>query len=245
MNKKGLLVLFSAFLISLVLMTAGCVDQDDTQNSITASYADAGSEKVDVVRLSGGDYGYPQPFSIYPRGPGSSKVGMIFDSLVERDEVGIIPWLAKSWEINADGTEYTFYLREGVSWNDGEPFTANDIKFTFEYEQEYVPIAGGMETGVVDSVQVVDENTVKFVLTQPVCTFLYKMTGFKIIPQHIYEDVTDPASFLDPEAVTGTGPFLLEEYNQEHGTYRFVMNENFWDRKHLLKPLNSSLSVMR
>ena len=228
MNKKGLLVLFSAFLISLVLMTAGCVDQDVTQNSITASYADAGSEKVDVVRLSGGDYGYPQPFSIYPRGPGSSKVGMIFDSLVERDEVGIIPWLAKSWEINADGTEYTFYLREGVSWNDGEPFTANDIKFTFEYEQEYVPIAGGMEAGVVDSVQVIDDNTVKFVLTQPVCTFLYKMTGFKIIPQHIYEDVTDPASFLDPEAVTGTGPFLLEEYNQEHGTYRFVMNENFW-----------------
>ena len=228
MNKKRLLILFSAFLIFLVLMTAGCVDQKDTQASITTSDADAGSEKVDVVRLSGGDYGYPQPFSIYPRGPGSSKVGMIFDCLVERSDTGIVPWLAESWETSSDGMEYTFYLREGVSWSDGEPFTADDVQFTFDYEQKNIPVSGGIEDGVVDSVQVVDGNTVKFILTQPVSSFLYEMTGFKVIPKHIYENIDDPTGFLDPEAVTGTGPFLLEEYNKEHGTYRFVTNENFW-----------------
>jgi peptide/nickel transport system substrate-binding protein len=228
MNKKRLLILFSAFLIFLVLMTAGCVDQKDTQASITTSDTDAGSEKVDVVRLSGGDYGYPQPFSIYPRGPGSSKVGMIFDCLVERSDTGIVPWLAESWETSSDGMEYTFYLREGVSWSDGEPFTADDVQFTFDYEQKNIPVSGGIEDGVVDSVQVVDGNTVKFILTQPVSSFLYEMTGFKVIPKHIYENIDDPTGFLDPEAVTGTGPFLLEEYNKEHGTYRFVTNENFW-----------------
>jgi peptide/nickel transport system substrate-binding protein len=228
MNKKRLLILFSAFLIFLVLMTAGCVDQKDTQASITTSDTDAGSEKVDVVRLSGGDYGYPQPFSIYPRGPGSSKVGMIFDCLVERSDTGIVPWLAENWETSSDGMEYTFYLREGVSWSDGEPFTADDVQFTFDYEQKNIPVSGGIEDGVVDSVQVVDGNTVKFILTQPVSSFLYEMTGFKVIPKHIYENINDPTGFLDPEAVTGTGPFLLEEYNKEHGTYRFVTNENFW-----------------
>ncbi|NYT20135.1 MAG: diguanylate phosphodiesterase [Methanosarcinales archaeon] len=228
MEKKNLLVIFSVFLISLILMVAGCIGQDSSQAGAVAENTAEGSQKVDVVYLSGGDYGYPQPFTIYPRGPGSSKVGMIFDSLVERDEVGIIPWLAESWEINSDGTEYTFYLREGVRWSDGVPLTANDVKFTFDYEQENVPVSGGIESGVVDNVQVVDSSTVRFVLSQPVSTFLYKLTGFKIIPEHIYGNISDPVSFLDPEAVIGTGPFLLDEYNKEHGTYRFVTNENFW-----------------
>lgn len=236
MEKKRLL--FSVFLTALILMTAGCTDQDSAQAETPAEEALAeetlteitaeGSQHVDVVNLSGGDCGYPQPFTIYPRGPGSSKVGMIFDSLLERDEIGIIPWLAESWNVSSDGTEYTIHLREGISWSDGEPFTASDVKFTFDYEQEHVPVSGGIESGIVDNVQVVDSSTVKFVLNQPASTFLYKLTGFKIIPEHIYENVSDPASFLDSEAVTGTGPFILDEYNKEHGTYRFVANENFW-----------------
>lgn len=238
MEKKKLSVLFSVFLTALILMTSGCTDQDSAQAETLAGGALAeetltenaahGSQHVDVVYLSGGDYGYPQPFTIYPRGPGSSKVGMIFDSLVERDEIGIIPWLAENWDVSPDGTEYTFHLREGVMWSDGTPLTANDVKFTFGYEQENVPISGGIESGVIDNVQVVDANTVKFVLNQPVSTFLYKLTSFKIIPEHIYKNVTDPASFLDPQAVTGTGPFTLDKYNKEHGTYRFVANGDFW-----------------
>ncbi|MCO5381399.1 MAG: ABC transporter substrate-binding protein [Methanosarcina barkeri] len=238
MEKKKLLVLLSIFLTTLILISAGCIDQDSAQAGTSAKNTSdqtgisvntsEGSKHVDVVNLSGEDYGYPQPFTIYPRGPGSSKVGMIFDSLLERDEIGIIPWLAENWNVSSDGTEYTFHLREGVSWSDGTPFTANDVKFTFDYEQKNVPVSGGIESGIVDNVQVVDSNTVRFVLSQPASTFLYKLTGFKIIPEHIYQNVSDPASFLDPQAVTGTGPFILDEYNKEHGTYRFVANENFW-----------------
>ena len=100
MDRKRLLVLFSVLLIGLSLMTAGCTDQDSAQAGELAEIENTaeGSQAVDVVNLSGGDCGYPQPFTIYPRGPGSSKVRMIFDSLL----------------VSPDGTEYTFHLREGV-----------------------------------------------------------------------------------------------------------------------------------
>lgn len=219
MKKSGIIGFLVGFVLLAVLM-AGCVSQE------SAGTTDAGA---DVVRLAGGDYGYPQPFTVYPRGPGVAKMTMIFDGLVEKDEKGIIPWLAESWEISPDGKEYTFHLRKGVMWQDGVPFTASDVKFTFDYEKTHVPVYGGaMERNIVEDVVVIDDNTVKFVLKQPISTFLYKLYNFKIIPEHIYSGIDDPMSFYAPEAVTGTGPYTLAGYNREQGSYQFVANENFW-----------------
>jgi peptide/nickel transport system substrate-binding protein len=156
------------------------------------------------------------------------KVGMIFDSLLEKDEKGLIPWLAENWTVSPDGKEYTFYLRKNVTWQDGEPFTADDIKFTNDYEVDHVPVTGGIESGIVDNVQVVDNSTVRFVLKEPISTFLYKLSGFNIIPEHIYRNISDPTSFLDPEAVIGTGPYKLAQYSKEQGAYQFVANPTFW-----------------
>ena len=230
MKKRGLLGL-PIILIFLAVLLAGCASQEST-----GSAAAAGATGSEVVRLAGGDYGYPQPFTVYPRGPGVAKMTMIFDGLVEKDENGIIPWLAESWDVSDDGKEYTFHLRDNVTWQDGTPFTAGDVKFTFEYEKTHVPVYGGaMEKDVVEEVRVIDDNTVKFVLKQPISTFLYKLYNFKIIPEHIYSGVDDPVNFLAPEAVTGTGPFKLAEYGKEHGTYKFVAYEDFWGPEPAIK----------
>ncbi len=57
----------------------------------------------------------------------------IFDTLVWKDDQGYIPWLATDWQVSDDATTWTFTLRDGVSWQDGEPFTAEDVVFTYEY----------------------------------------------------------------------------------------------------------------
>lgn len=231
MKKNGLLGL-ALGLVVFALIAAGCTSQGTTGSTDMTT---AGALEADVVRLTGGDYGYPQPFSITPRGPASSKVNMIFDCLLERDEKGLIPWLAESWTVSPDGREYTFVLRENVRWQDGVAFTAGDVKFTFDYEKDHLPIAGGIEDGVIDHVEVIDDHTVKFVLVEPISTFLYKLSTFMIIPEHVYSTVSDPAAFLAPEAVTGTGPYMLDSYSKEHGSYRFVANEEFWGPKPAIK----------
>jgi peptide/nickel transport system substrate-binding protein len=107
-----------------------------------------------------------------------------YDYLVRWDPewTEVIPNIAESFESNADATEYTFYLREGMKWSDGEPFTANDILFWYEAviaDEEYVsthPVASWLKTGddpVV--VEVVDDYTVKFIFSAPNGLFLQRL----------------------------------------------------------------------
>ena len=191
-------------------------------------------EIVDTIHLSGGDSGYPTPFMHYPRGPGIYKMNLIFDSLIEKDDKGLVPWLAESWDISSDSKEYIFHLRNDVKWQDGEPFTANDVKFTIDYEKEHPP-ASSYDLSSVSEIDVIDDHTIKFTLTQPIAPFLDEIASVKIIPEHIYKDESDPNKFESPEAVTGTGPYKLAEYSKEHGTYKFTANEDFWGPEQRVK----------
>jgi len=166
----------------------------------------------------------------YPRGPGIYKTNLIFDSLIEKDDQGLVPWLAEKWDINSDGKEYTFYLRKNVKWQDGKDFTANDVKFTIEYEKEHPPVSS-YDLSSVSEIDVVDDHTIKFTLTQPVAPFLDEISSVKIIPEHIWKDVSDPNKFDSSDAVIGTGPYKLADYSKEHGTYKFVAYEDFWGPK--------------
>jgi peptide/nickel transport system substrate-binding protein len=163
----------------------------------------------------------------YPRGPGIYKMNLIFDSLLEKDDKGIIPWLAEKWDISPDYREYTFYLRKNIKWQDGMDFTAKDVKFTIDYEKKHFP-ASTYDLSAVSNVEVIDDHTIKFTLVQPMAPLIDDVVGVKIIPEHIWKDVSDPNKFETPEAVIGTGPYKLEAYSKEHGTYKFVAFNGFW-----------------
>ncbi|UMZ73441.1 ABC transporter substrate-binding protein [Natranaerofaba carboxydovora] len=221
-----------------VLVFAGCggTETGEKKQPEEAAKGEADQEKSDdevVVRLDTNDEGYPQPFTHHARGPGRSKMRLIFDSLLERGENGHIPWLAKDWEVSEDGTEYTFYIREGIEWQDGEELTAEDVAFSFEYYQDHPPvdISEPVVFDILEDIEVLDDYKVKMTTERAHAPYVLEAGEMRIIPKHIWEDIDDPQQFTDEEAVIGSGPYKLKEYNEEHSTYEFEANPDFWGPK--------------
>jgi len=179
-----------------------------------------------ALRIGLGDWGPPSPFAFYPRGPGYVVASFLFDTLVWKDENGIIPWLAVKWELNS--THAVFVLRE-ARWSDGRPLTAEDVVFTFRYIMKH-----GWHwkrvSGIKD-VYALDNRTVVFELRRPQPFFLESIASTVfIIPKHVWEDVDNPYSFTSPEAYVGSGPYVLESYSPGRG-YELKPNPHFWGPK--------------
>lgn len=187
-----------------------------------------------TIRLAGSDRGYPQPYTHDPRGPGSFNMFLIFDGLLEKDEQGLIPWLAQAYSLSEDGKTYTFTLQEGVKWHDGEPFTADDVKFTFEYFAENKPVRNDLFLNgepFIESIEVVNDYELAVTVKQPNATLLGRLGVTRIIPEHIWKDIENPTEFIGPESIIGTGPYMLVEYIKEQGAYQFVAFPDFWGPK--------------
>jgi len=176
-----------------------------------------------TIADSTGDWGYPSPYLYYARGPGYTRMSFIFETLVWKDASGFIPALAKEWEYVAEENAYIFKLRNDVTWHDGEKFTAEDVIFTIDYVKThpnpFVTLIG--PSGVREAVAI-DDYTAKLYLEQPYAPFLNDVAGTLVVtPKHIWEGVDDPKSLTGPEAVIGTGPYILADYSKEHGTYLY------------------------
>ncbi|UNC93928.1 diguanylate phosphodiesterase [Candidatus Contubernalis alkalaceticus] len=214
---------------------AGC-QKESAEGPADTSDQDISQEEPEnkeplVIRLEGGDWGYSSPYTHYSRGPGIFKMRLVFDSLLEKDEEGFIPWLAESWDIEDDGKTYIFNLRQGVKWHDGTEMTAEDVVFSFNYFQEHPPVSIGSimsDKGFLMEMEAVSPYQVKITTAEADATFLEQAGTARIIPKHIWENVDNPQEYLEPEAVVGCGPYILTDYNKEHGTYRFEAFEDYW-----------------
>jgi peptide/nickel transport system substrate-binding protein len=140
----------------------------------------------------------------------STTAWNMYDSLVWFNDEGIIePALAESWEVSEDGTEYTFYLRQGVSFHNGEPFNADAVVFSwqrakdgdFEYSNHWQR---------AQSVEKVDEYTVKITTENPDALFLPLVAdNWAMIPPGYFEEVGQQGFEEHP---IGTGPFKFVEW---------------------------------
>lgn len=169
--------------------------------------------------------------------PNATVQTWLFEPLMIRDRFTCeaVPWLATSYEWPSTD-RMVVHLREGVTWNDGEPFTADDVVFTFLAGKEF-PAAdrngvwGEFYGAAATAVTALDDHTVEFRFDGPAVPKTDDvLQNTKILPKHIYEGQGDPTAFVDTKGV-GTGPFVPTEYNGR----RLVMerNENYWDAENL------------
>jgi peptide/nickel transport system substrate-binding protein len=187
-----------------------------------------------------GDWGFPSPFAHDPRGPGYLRVSFLFDTLIWKDARGFIPALAQSWEYDPQAPAYVFHLHPGVCWHDGQPLTAQDVAFTVAYLRRHPH--PWVDVQSVKSVEVLDPLTVRVILAQPYAPFLAEIAGTMfILPQHIWQNVDDPARFQETRATIGSGPYKFADYRREHGLYRFAAFGRYYQGK----PTVPSLSFVQ
>ncbi len=127
------------------------------------------------------------------------------------------PWLATGYEGNADSTEFTISLRDGVTWSDGEDFDADDVVFSVNMALENEELSAREVATLraqVAAVEKVDDLTVRLTLNAANPRFVVENFGvrifgsFLIMPEHVWSRVDDPATFAFNPPI-GTGPYEL------------------------------------
>jgi len=167
-----------------------------------------------------GDWGNPNPFGHYPRGPGYVRMSWVFDTLVWKDQKGYIPALADSWKYDPKTLTFTFHLNPRAKWHDGNPVTADDVAFTIGYYQKH-PYRFVKTTGIA-VVAVTDAHTVLIKLAKPYAPFLSDIGGtMPILPKHVWDSVRNPESYSDPKAFIGSGPYIFRDFDKTRGTYLY------------------------
>jgi peptide/nickel transport system substrate-binding protein len=158
---------------------------------------------------------------------GFSIMSSVFDNLIERDYSGaLVPVLAESWSF-PDPNTIEFKLRQGVTFHNGEPFNAAAVKFSIDRVLDPAlksPLAGGWPKAF-QSVEVVDDATVRFHLSQPDATIFdaLALSASIVAPNYYSQNSED---FLAAHPV-GTGPFtFVESVRDDHTT--LARNPNYW-----------------
>jgi peptide/nickel transport system substrate-binding protein len=158
---------------------------------------------------------------------------------------GVEPLLAESWEMEEDAQAFVFHLREGVTWHDGEPFTADDVVYTFNifanpavgstYASKLAAVKGydefqaGTATELA-GVTKIDDYTVRVELTSPSPLWVdLQQISISILPEHILGSVAPDQLRTNGywKNMVGTGPFVMTKFVDDQ-YIEGVANENYF-----------------
>jgi len=156
----------------------------------------------------------------------SRRSPLTYNQLVRFDpDMTLQPELAESWQISPDGLTWTFKLRQGVKFHDGQEFTSADVKFSFDRLLEK-SAAGKSDFNAVDKIEPAGKYAVKFVTKEPFAALVAALGGFWgfIVSEAGVKKHGD----LN-KAALGTGPFILDDWKVEQQMV-FKRNPNYWKK---------------
>lgn len=238
-----------------LLLASGCGGKNVSNTRVQdPNPIPEGAEVVPVTGHHGGRLVYatisePKTFNVTIANEASSTDvldGPVYSGLDEFDNgtQQIKPGLAESWERSADGRQWTFHLRKGVKWSDGEPFSADDVIFT-----QKVVYDTSIAAAVRDLLKAggkpwlwekVDSLTVKITLPAPYGPVLEVIGSMYIVPRHKLEAAYNAGKYeqmlginAKPEEIVGTGPYRVTEFRPGESCV-LKRNPHYWkvDQNH-------------
>ncbi|MGR5285309.1 ABC transporter substrate-binding protein [Vibrio maritimus] len=198
---------------------------------IATAYAFAGSADTQIPNLkvlSESSTGWVENFNPWIGG----RTNWVYEPLVIFDPLNsenVYFWLAESYTMSEDMKSLVVKLREGVQWSDGEPFTADDVIFTYDYSKQHPEIDTSGIGERVTSADQLDQYTVRFNMREPNAFAAYDVLGdnFLIVPKHIWSNIEQPAKEINKKPV-GTGPFTeITRFTPQ--VYIQCKNKYYWN----------------
>lgn len=157
----------------------------------------------------------------------------VFSNLVRYDDQkpgldpkNIVPDLADRWETSADGKTWTFFLHKGVKWHNGSPFTAADVVYSMQKMLDSKRSATFSSFPTVRTTEAVDDNTVRFILSEPSPSFLPQLTSAYNSIQSAKTAEIDPRT---SDFLVGTGPFKFSKMTSGV-SYELVRNPDYFKK---------------
>jgi peptide/nickel transport system substrate-binding protein len=209
---------------SMSLLVAGCTG---TENTTEATGSDGMIGYLDFGDFGGGT----SPKANYNPFLNAFKLSgtnYVYERLmiVEQNSCRNVPWLATgfTWK---DSKTLVFDLRDGVKWNDGEDFTAEDVVFTFNMIKKHDALdLNALWANGLKSVKADGDHKVTFSFDKPGGTMFTLINGVPIVPEHIWSKVKDPTTFTNAKDPVGTGPMTVKALNPRQLTMK--RNPDYW-----------------
>ncbi|MGP3917289.1 ABC transporter substrate-binding protein [Nonomuraea sp. 10N515B] len=211
--------MFIAMAAALWLALAGCgAGTEPPQSGKTSTAA-----KSVTIAISS-DEGTLTPFTNQTGYPGNNLVKLIFDTLVIVQGDGVTPLLARQIQ-TTDNKVFTMPLRQGVTWHDGKPLTADDVVFSVEFYKKHLEGDSSIDVRPVESVTA-SGDTVTLTLKAPDPEFPRRiLADMAILPKHLWESVEKVGEAGTDKAI-GTGPYKLTQYDNARG-YTLTANASY------------------